>query len=231
MKIKNLLTAIFSGGFKGHFGQYAEDVIVRKYFPHNTKTGRYLDVGAYHPFRHSNTAFFWLKGWTGVNVDANPKTISLLNKYRKGDQNIWAAVITDKEISQGCKSVDLILPKSSSGDIEISGIGTVDASQVQDNNQVLKISVPAKSINQILIENNLKELDLLSIDIEGYDEIVIRDFDFGYCVPKMIVIEDFSDSFEALLKSGITTFLAEKEYKLIGRAGWSSVFSFRGQSY
>jgi len=205
--------------------------MVRKYFPHNTRSGQYLDVGAYHPFKHSNTAFFWLRGWTGVNVDANPKSIELFKRYRASDKNIWAALITELELSQGKKDVSLLLPSTRSGLVEISGIGTVDKSRVSRSSETMEVKVPAKSINQILRENSLKELDLFSLDIEGYDEIVLMDFDFDYCLPKMIVVEDFSESFEALLVSKITTYLAEREYKLVGRAGLSSIFSFRGQSY
>jgi FkbM family methyltransferase len=231
MKLSRIITAAFSGGLKGHFGQYAEDVIVRKLFPHNTTLGRYLDVGAYHPFKHSNTAFFWLRGWTGVNVDANPRTIELFRKYRGGDTNIWAALVPEGQIAAGLKSVELLLPRTSSGKVEISGIGTVDIQQATNKEELKKISVPAKSINEIVKTCGLQELDLLSIDIEGYDEIVLKDFDFSYCAPKVIVVEDFSESFERLITSGITTFLIEKDYKLIGRAGWSSVFSYRGKTF
>lgn len=225
------MTAVFSGGLKGHFGQYAEDVIVRKLFPPNTKQGRYLDIGAYHPFKHSNTAFFWLRGWSGVNVDANPRTIELFRKYRSDDTNIWAALVPESQISEGLKSVELLLPKTSNGRMEISGIGTVDIEQVTDKEELKKIFVPARSINEVVKTCGLKELDLLSIDIEGYDEDVLRDFDFSYCVPKVIVVEDFSESFEHLMTSGITTFLQSNEYRLIGRVGLSSVFSYRGQTF
>ena len=66
-----MFSALFSGGIKGHFGQGAEDVLVRKLFPRTKKDGVYLDIGAYHPFKHSNTAWFWMKGWRGYNIDAN----------------------------------------------------------------------------------------------------------------------------------------------------------------
>jgi hypothetical protein len=56
VRIQYLIEAIFSGGIKGHFGQWAEDVIVRKLFPKNKNHGIYLDLGAYHPFIFSNTS-------------------------------------------------------------------------------------------------------------------------------------------------------------------------------
>lgn len=225
-----IFTSIFSGGLKGHFGQYAEDVIVRKLF-FKVTSGRYLDIGAYHPFKFSNTAFFWLRGWTGINIDANPKSIELFRRHRKHDTNIWAAIIPESQKTAGVENVNLHLPISNNENIEISAMGTADSSKIHDNTKYLNVRVPAMSVNEILKKYEVTELDLLNIDIEGYDELIIKDFDFNLCIPKTIIIEDFSKDFNTLVKSDITTYLESKEYKLIGRVGWSSVFSFRGQSY
>lgn len=88
-----LTKTILSGSIKGHFGQWGEDILVRKLFPRKKSTGVYLDLGAYHPFKHSNTAFFWLKGWHGFNIDANPETIKIFKKTRPKDINIHSAAI------------------------------------------------------------------------------------------------------------------------------------------
>jgi len=93
MKFSRVIAAFLSGSIKGHFGQWGEDVLIRKLFDRKLSDGFYLDLGAYHPFTHSNTAYFWIKGWSGINVDANPYTIDLFNKTRPNDQNIWAAII------------------------------------------------------------------------------------------------------------------------------------------
>ena len=53
------------GGLRVRFSQYGEDTIIRKYF--NKSEGFYIDVGAHHPFRQSNTAFLWLQGGQGVH--------------------------------------------------------------------------------------------------------------------------------------------------------------------
>lgn len=231
MKITRYLRALFSGGLKGHFGQYAEDTLLRKFFPSNTSSGVFLDIGAYHPFKHSNSAFFWLRGWKCVNVDANPVSIKLFNRYRPTDSNIWAAMVTQEELKKGLEKIDFFIPRGRSGKIDVSGTGSVEPVEETDKKDLIRISVPTKSINQIVSDCGLTEIDILSIDAEGSDEKLIKDLDFSRNTPRMIVIEDFSDSFEKLLSSGITVFLADKGYKLVGRAGWSSIFSYKGQSY
>jgi len=230
MKIKRAISALIHPGLKGHFGQYAEDAIIRKYFPHNTKSGTYLDVGAYHPFKFNNTAFFWLKGWNGVNVDANRASIDQFEKYRSSDKNIWAAVIPHKDVLAGKTQVTLMLPENSNAK-DISGIGTIRENSSENVSFGSAYDVPAKSIRQIFTENEITDLDYLNIDVEGSDEATVKDIDFDYCLPRTISVEDFSQTFEELLESPITKHLVERDYKLMSRAAYTSIFSLRGQTY
>jgi hypothetical protein len=91
---KNLLDflRIKSIWSKHYYGESGEDVLLNS-FCH--KKGFYIDIGAYHPARASNTYLFYKKGWRGINIDANPYSIKLFNKMRKRDININAG-ISDK---------------------------------------------------------------------------------------------------------------------------------------
>ena len=53
------------------YSQEGEDMILGKIFS-GQKHGFYVDVGAHHPLRFSNTYLFYLKGWRGINIDAMP---------------------------------------------------------------------------------------------------------------------------------------------------------------
>ena len=58
------------------FSQYGEDILLRDLFRTELMeldSGFYVDVGAFHPFRFSNTAFLYIMGWNGLNIDANPQ--------------------------------------------------------------------------------------------------------------------------------------------------------------
>ena len=44
------------------------------------KKGFYVDIGAAHPTRMSNTAFLRDMGWEGIQVDADPYWIPYWNK-------------------------------------------------------------------------------------------------------------------------------------------------------
>ena len=69
------------------FPQEGEDLILSRMFDARSK-GFFVDVGAYHPFRFSNTFLFYCAGWRGINIDATPGSMIAFDKFRPGDTNI-----------------------------------------------------------------------------------------------------------------------------------------------
>jgi hypothetical protein len=56
----------------------------------------YVDVGAHHPRRFSNTQYFYRQGWRGINIEPNPDGHALLKLFRRKDININCGV-SDQE--------------------------------------------------------------------------------------------------------------------------------------
>jgi hypothetical protein len=56
------------------YSQEGEDMILRRIFEGQEK-GFYVDVGAHHPRRFSNTYYFYKLGWAGVNLEPNPDAL------------------------------------------------------------------------------------------------------------------------------------------------------------
>ncbi|TLD96815.1 hypothetical protein LS71_004220 [Helicobacter jaachi] len=65
-----------------------EDRIVRALLWQKRDSGFYVDVGAHHPFRFSNTYLFYTQGWRGINIDATPGSMEAFRKYRARDINL-----------------------------------------------------------------------------------------------------------------------------------------------
>ena len=76
------------------YSQFGEDLVVRTHFAQNFDNfaGRFVDVGAFHPFKYSNTMLLSQLGWRGINIDCNPVKIAGFKKLRPRDHNICAAV-------------------------------------------------------------------------------------------------------------------------------------------
>lgn len=222
--IHKLASALFSGSMKGHFGQWSEDVLVRKLFDKRKKDGVYLDIGAYHPFTHSNTAYFWMKGWRGFNVDANPSTIRLFQKHRPTDTNIWSAIIPNADYVNGTHEVSLMLPNTADHSSGVAAAGTVHHSVGNERGYAGAQQVPAIGISALIEKYGISNIDYLNIDIEGYDEAILSEINFSLITPNVVTVEDYSNNFEQLVNSPITRLMKGSGYELTARAGPTSIF-------
>src|SRR5262245_5522584 len=83
--------------FVRSYSQEGEDLLLRRILNGQQK-GFYVDVGAHHPMRYSNTYLFYKLGWRGINVDAMPGSMELFRKVRPRDINVEAAISETGEI-------------------------------------------------------------------------------------------------------------------------------------
>ena len=91
-KIWALYRSLFGKRSDRRFGQCAEDAIIDHLVGHATRDGFYVDVGAYHPIRFSNTFAVFKRGWRGVNIDLDAVKIDVFRILRPRDHNVVAAV-------------------------------------------------------------------------------------------------------------------------------------------
>lgn len=86
----------FDHAFSVSWSQGAEDLALQSLFGAQIQ-GKYIDIGAHHPSRFSVTRMLYEKGWSGVNVEANPELLSNFNKERPRDTNLNYAVGLQKK--------------------------------------------------------------------------------------------------------------------------------------
>lgn len=173
------------------YAQFGEDAVLLELFK-NVNHGRYVDVGAHHPYRYSNTYLLYKKGWYGVNIDPNPHTIVLFNTARPDDENICAGVgsagvLTYYRFSD--PAVNTFKKEEAEkwkGRSFLKFLGTTD--------------VEVKPLSE-LVEGSV---DLLTVDAEGMDLEVLQSYDWKHC-PKVIVIEG-DESKQFLVKKGYTLY-------------------------
>ena len=73
------------------YSQEGEDMILRRIFE-GQENGFYIDVGAHHPRRFSNTYYFYKQGWRGINIEPNPDALKAFNSDRPKDINLQLGV-------------------------------------------------------------------------------------------------------------------------------------------
>ena len=208
-----------NGGIRVRFSQHGEDAILHKKF--DKKSGFYIDAGAYHPFRQSNTARLWCSGWNGVNIDANPNSIKIFKKVRTRDTNLWGAIVSDEDAA---KNQTIELAFSSKIDLK----GSVSKDLAAERNLSQTVDVPTLSLTNIVNEYAVAhdgDFDFLNVDIEGMDYQAISGISNWKKLPSIIAIETYGDGIRDVLANETTALLEEIGYDYIYQIGMTSVYS------
>lgn len=215
----------FYGGYKNfYYSQNGEDVVVSLLFEDlKIQKGFYVDVGAHHPQRYSNTNLLFLKGWSGINIDPNPETIKLFNSARKLDINLNVGVAENK--SQ--------LMYYNFSDPAVNTFSAEAANKYEGKSWislVSKIEVVVEPLRDLLDKHlpKNKTVDLLNVDAEGFDMEVLRSNDWEKFQPKVVIIEDHAFNINKAEESEIYSFLRQRKYRLHVYLGFSLMFVREG---
>jgi FkbM family methyltransferase len=226
---KTNLLAVLRGIRRGFFSpskwrksysQCAEDLIVEFIFksrPFKNK-GFYVDVGAHHPRRGSNTYSLYKRGWRGILVDMEPDKVIAARLARPFDVCVQAAV-SDRESDADLFSPGLFSTKA-----------TIDPeTALSDGSKgfVKTASVRTKTLTRILDDNNCpSDFDFLNIDCEGHDFKVLLGLDLDEYCPSVICIEiwESSEGIDALMGTEIHAHLSKNGYVLYSWAVLSAIY-------
>src|SRR5690606_16507344 len=87
--LKKLILKIFPFHYYRSYKSYSqegEDMVLRSFYERKKNyKGFFIDVGAHHPYRFSNTMYFYKRGWRGINIEPTPTVIKLFRLFRKRD--------------------------------------------------------------------------------------------------------------------------------------------------
>ncbi len=190
------------------YSQSGEDIFIKKFF-NNKKKGMYVDIGAFHPIRHSNTQLLYDIGWNGINVDLNPASIDFFNIVRKRDSNIHAAISS--------KNYKTKVYLNSFFDTTNSVIKKKFEEWNFNYSDKNFFYIETKTFNQIIN----KPFDFLNIDIEGSDLEVIKSINLNNYNPLLVCIEILENKEEVEFLKYFKHF----KYSLINKIGKSFFFS------
>jgi FkbM family methyltransferase len=200
--------------FKKSYSFGSVDLLVNYFFKYKKK-GIYLDVGCQHPVSNNNTYLLYKKGWSGVNIDLDKKSIDLFNLVRKKDININTA------ISSGVSEKKLYFYHDKSAintlNKEVSNFQSAKVKEVR--------TIKTNSLNNILEQNNINKIDYLNIDVEGHEIDVLLGLDIRKYLPDIVSIEyldltmgrlEFKNNkLQNVINSDIYKYMDSKGYSLI----------------
>lgn len=203
------------------WAQEGEDLVLRRFFE-GQKRGFYVDIGAHHPHRYSNTYFFYKRGWRGINVDAMPGSMELFQQQRPEDINLELAISDQPHMTYFMFN-----------DPALNGL-CAEVAERRDGRRgnyiVKRLAIQTSTLGQIFDEHVPAgtAIDFLTIDVEGHDLDVLKSNNWSKHRPKMILAEDLEKlPLDELTHSKLVQYLREFGYRPCARTFNTLFFEIR----
>ncbi len=193
-----------------YFSQFGQDVFLDKIIFDGKKDGFFIDIGANHPSVLSNTLFFERLGWKGIAFEPQEKLCSLWKERKTVCYNI-ALGDTEGEIEFA----------EYEGDSEKHTLSGVASRLGKFASK--KYMVKQRRLGDVLQELKIKEVDFISIDVEGYEMNVLKGIDFEAVTISCFVIENNKNE-RGTIDLEIREFMQQKGYRFAGRLVIDDVF-------
>ena len=182
-----------------------EQELVREFFG-GVRSGFFVEVGANRPQQESQTWHLEQHGWTGILIEPQPELASDLCSARSA-----------KVFAVACSS-----PENAGRRMKLhvaGALSALDRDRMAPGAQPERvIEVPARTLDDVLIAACApRQLDFLSIDVEGHELEVLSGFDLARWRPRLVLLEDHVGNLKK------HRFLRAAGYRLIRRFennGW-----------
>lgn len=194
------------------YSQEGEDLILRRIFE-SQSAGFYVDVGAHHPMRYSNTYFFYKRRWRGINIEPNPDSARLFHKYRRRDINVQCGVSDQDGQLKYYMFNDSAL---NSFDENLSHQRDVGVYRITET-----CDIAVRRLESILDELLPRDvaIDFMSVDVEGRDLQVLQSNNWERYRPRVLLVEAMSFDLATVEGEPIHRFLTNNSYRLFAKTG------------
>jgi FkbM family methyltransferase len=187
----------------------------------NFSNGFYIEAGAHDGQYESNTINLEKNlGWNGILIEPNEDMIKkcISNRGKNNiiincalvssdypHENIIGSFVDDGKCTQEGQIVDHIS--------EHFSLHKIQEIEIIKNTRKLT-TVKAFTLQKILDSNEIKHIDFISLDVEGYEEEVLRGIDLTKNSPKFMLIETGNSR---IREFNIDNYLKRFNYKMVFR--------------
>jgi len=195
--------------FRTSFSKSGEDVMLYQLLK-NTTHKFYIDIGAHDPRIHSNSYFFYLRGWNGICIDPNSSFLKEWRNWRPNDHFLNIGISSKDSSEDYFILKDSVRNTFSKDYIKEFGLekDVIETKRVQ-----------TKPLGKVLSDLNLldKPIGFLSIDCEGLDLEVLKSNNWINFRPELVLFETFG-SLKEDFESSSVSFLEANGYEFIGKS-------------
>jgi FkbM family methyltransferase len=195
-----------------NFSQYGEDSFLLEYF--KGRKGFYIDIGANHPVRGSNTYQLYRAGWQGLVVEPIRWLNEKHRRFRPRDVQVNALVGRSPGEFTFYEMIPSVLSTCDADvarEVMRSGLGLL----------LEQYPVPVVTVADLYRTHMAPcHISLLCVDTEGHDLAVLQGNDWDVLRPEIVVCE----ANDASREHAICRFLGEHGYSRLKTMGCSMVF-------
>lgn len=200
------------------YSSEGEDLLLKRIF-HEKREGVYVDVGAHHPFRVSNTYLFYKRRWKGINIDPMPGTKALFDRYRPLDVNLEMGVsATRQQLTYHIFNEPALNT--------FSGEKVKEYTQEPQYKVIHKKEIATWPLADIL-DHYLpagKAIDFLTIDAEGLDMEVLRSNNWSKYRPAYVLVEASPFLLADMEASELGMFMQQVGYTVFAKTYYTYFF-------
>jgi FkbM family methyltransferase len=209
-----------SDNHRTSYSQSGEDLIIQQIFMAlGLDRITYLDLGANHPTRFSNTYLFYSNGSSGVCVEPDPTAQPLFRRWRDRDTLLTCGVgLEEGEADFYIMTTNTLSTFSKEEAERYQGYGSQKITKV--------VKLPLKPVNKILEQYFEKSPNLISLDIEGMDFQILQSLDLDKWRPEVFCIETLTyteDKTERKLRE-IIDHMLDKDYMVYADTYINTIF-------
>lgn len=166
-----------------YYSQYGEDRALWDFF-RSQSSGLCVEVGGFDGETFSNSLSFEENGWRAIIIEPMPHFAEKI-RARRPDVTLFAC-------AAGAQAGEATL-------IIAHGVETLSTTNAMPDHlerirktggQTEVVTVPMRTLNDMLTEAGVKKIDFISIDVEGGELEVLAGFDLSRWQPRVVILEN-----------------------------------------
>jgi len=206
------------------YAEHDTDKIIReKYFPDYTYQGIFIEVGGATPEFLSMSKHFKDNGWRTIIIEPNP---NFCKQHRDYENEIYEFACSNFDgfsnftiVEQNVMAYGGIVTDHSFSSLSVKDEYLEKTNFILNDDNHKIINVEVKKLDTFLSEIKLDKIDILSIDVEGWELEVLEGLNTDKIKCNLIVVENLFHNEE------YNTFMLNRGYRLVEKIEYNYIYT------